>query len=118
MEVCSGVGIKMSTELCGYVFMGTDEKRHRCTLPADHRRTGTGNFTDTCWCQDYKIRERPSKFPMRNGGHESASHGAASEEEILQKYIEAELEAITCRSCPEKVPYSSNYCDRCGNKLG
>jgi hypothetical protein len=91
-------------EVCGYVFLGTDRKRHKCTLEDDHN--------GGCHCGECQVGEKNPSISSRY--RSKASRGThVSEEQVIQNWIE-QHERKRCPFCLRTLPYNAKYCDRCG----
>jgi hypothetical protein len=93
--------------VCGYIFLGTDRKRHRCTLEDDH---DGGCYSGECQVGE-KYPELSSRYRPK------ASRGTnLSEEQIIQNWIE-QHERRKCRFCLRSLTYDAKYCDSCGKPV-
>ena len=65
-------------QVCGYIFLGIDEKRHKCTLEDDHY--------GGCDCEECQVREKDRGFSNRY--RPIFQKTVPEEEEVIQNWIE------------------------------
>jgi hypothetical protein len=89
-------------ELCGYIFLGTDDKRHKCTLEDNHN--------GGCYNGEVGEKEPGSSYRYRP---KASRRAHIPEEQVIQNWIE-QHEGKKCPFCFRSLPYNAKYCDRCG----
>jgi hypothetical protein len=89
-------------EVCGYIFLGTDQKRHKCTLEENHN--------GGCYCGECQVGDRGFSYRYRPKASRAAD---VPEEQVIQNWIE-QHERKKCPFCLKSLPYNAKYCDSCG----
>jgi len=65
-------------QVCGYIFLGIDEKRHKCTLEDNHY--------GGCYCEECQVGEKDRGFS--NHYRPVFQRAVLEEEEVIQNWIE------------------------------
>jgi hypothetical protein len=97
-------GLVEMIEVSGCIFLGIDQKRHKCTLEDDH--------DGRCHCGECQVGEKDRGFSYRYRS-KTSRRAHVPEEQVIQNWIE-QHERRRCPYCLRSLPYDAKYCDGCG----